>query len=289
MEAPILLEQITAYKPVISLAIEPRNAEESSKLDEALQKYLMEDPTLTVERDEDTGQVILSGMGELHLEVLMERLTREYSVKPRTGKPQVVFQESVGASAEAQEEFHRELGEVMHYGCVRLGVEPLPRGAGRVIHFEVDTTKIPQAWCDAIAEGLGDALQSGVLRGYPVQDLKLRVLDIPRREGESSPAGYRMAAAMALKSVLSAASPMLLEPIMWVEASAPDAFVGEVIGLLSAKGAKIENIIDKGGSKLVQAFAPLAQLFGFSTQLRSSTQGRASFVLKFDRFDTLGA
>jgi elongation factor G len=289
LESPILLEQITAYKPVISLAIEPRNAEESAKLDEALQKYLMEDPTLTVERDEDTGQVILSGMGELHLEVLMERLTREYGVKPRTGKPQVVYQETVTASAEAQEEFHRELGEAMHYGCVHLGVEPLPRGAGRVIHFEVDTTKIPQAWCDAIAEGLGDALQSGVLRGYPVQDLKLRVLDIPRREGESSPAGYRMAAAMALKSVLSAASPMLLEPIMWVEASAPDAFVGEVIGLLSAKGAKIENIIDKGGTKLVQAFAPLGQLFGFSTQLRSSTQGRASFVLKFDRFDTLGA
>ncbi len=287
-EAPILLEQITAYKPVISLAIEPRNAEESDKLDEALQKYLQEDPTLTVIRDEGTGQVILSGMGELHLEVLIERMGREYGLKPRTGKPQVVCQETVTASAEAQEEFHRELGEVMHYGCVRLGVEPLPRGAGRVVHFEVDTTRIPQAWCDAVSEGIDDALQSGVLRGYPVQDVKVRVLDMPRREGESSPAAYRMAAAMALKSVLAAASPLLLEPIMWLEASAPDAFVGEVVGLLGSKNAKIENIIDKGGIKIIQAYAPLGQLFGFSTQLRSGTQGRASFMMKFAKFDIRG-
>lgn len=284
---PILLEQITSYTPVISLAIEPRNAEESDKLDEAMQKYLMEDPTLTVGRDEGTGQVILSGMGELHLEVLIERLGREYSLKPRTGKPQVVYQESVSAAAEAQEEFHRELGEVMHYGCVRLGVEPLPRSSGRVVQFEVDMTRLPQAWSDAVAEGLDDALQSGVLRGYPVQDIKVRVLDMPRREGESSAAGYRMAAAMALKSVLAAAKPVLLEPIMWLEASAPDAFVGEVVGLLSQKGAKIENIVDKGGVKIIQSFAPLRQMFGFSTFLRSATQGRASFTMKFAKFDTI--
>ncbi len=286
-DAPILLEQITAYKPVISIAIEPRNADESDKLDEVLEKYLLEDPTLAVARDEETGQVILSGMGELHLEVLLERMAREHGLKPRTGKPQVVYQETVAASAEAQEEFHRELGEVMHHGCVRLAVEPLARGAGRVVQFELDTTRLNQAWCDAVSEGLADALQSGVLRGYPVQDVKVRVLDMPRREGESSPAGYRMAAAMALKSVLAAASPQLLEPIMWVEISAPDAFVGEVIGLLGSKGAKVENIADKGGSKLVQALAPLGQLFGFSTYLRSATQGRASFVMKFSRFDSL--
>lgn len=287
-EAPILLEQITAYKPVISLAIEPRNAEESDKLDEALQKYLLEDPTLAVVRDEGTGQVILSGMGELHLEVLIERMGREYGLKPRTGKPQVVYQETATAAAEAQEEFHRELGEVMHYGCVRLAVEPLPRGSGRVVHFEVDATRIPQAWCDAVAEGLDDAMQSGVLRGYPVQDVKVRVLDMPRREGESSPAAYRMAAAMAFKSALAAASPLLLEPIMWLEASAPDAFVGEVVGLLGSKNAKIENIIDKGAIKIIQAYAPLGQLFGFSTQLRSGTQGRASFMMKFAKFDIRG-
>ncbi len=286
-DGPILLEQIAAYKPVISLAIEPRNAEESDKLDEVLQRYLLEDPTLTVVRDAETNQVILSGMGELHLEVLLERMAREHTLKPRTGKPQVVFQETVTSRAEASEEFHRELGEVMHFGAVRLAIEPLPRGQGRVVLFEVDTTQMPQAWSEAVHEGLSDGLQCGVLGGYPVQDVKIRVLGMPRKEGESSPAGYRMAAAMTLRSVLAEASPMLLEPIMWLEVNAPDAFVGEVVGLLGAKGAKIENIIDRGGQKIVQAFAALRQMFGFSTALRSSTQGRASFVMKFARFDVL--
>jgi len=286
-EDPILLEQIADYKPVLSLAIEPRNAEEADKLDEVLQRYLLEDPTLTVLRDADTGQVVLSGMGELHLEVLLERMAREHGLKPRTGKPQVVYQETVTARAEAQEEFHRELGEVLHHGAVCLAVEPLPRGQGRVVQFELDRSQYPQAWTDAVNEGLNDGLACGVIGGYPVQDVRLRVLDMPRREGESSAAGYRMAAAMTLKRALAEASPMLLEPIMWVEASAPDAFVGEVVGLLGAKGAKIENIQDRGGTKLVQAFAALRQMFGFSTELRSATQGRASFVMKFAKFDVL--
>lgn len=284
---PIVLEQIADYKPVISLAIEPRNAEEGEKLDEVLQRYLMEDPTLAVLRDEETGQVVLSGMGELHLEVLLERMAREHGLKPRTGKPQVVHQETVMASAEVLEEFHRELGEVMHHGAVRLGIEPRPRGQGRKLQFELDRTRYPQTWLDAVAEGLTDGLACGVLGGYPVQDVRLRVLDMPRREGESSPAGYRMAAAMALKRALAEASPMLLEPIMWVELNVPDAFVGEVIGLLGSKGAKVENILDRGGQKLVQAHAALRQMFGFSTYLRSATQGRASFVMKFAKFDVL--
>jgi len=284
---PILLEQIAAYKPVISLAIEPRNAEELDKLGEVLERYLLEDPTLTVLRDVETNQVILSGMGELHLEVLLERMAREHNLRPRTGKPQVVFQETVGRAAEASEEFHRELGEVMHYGAVRLAIEPLPRGEGRSVLFEVDTTRLPQAWIEAVHEGVMDGLQCGVLGGYPVQDVKIRVLDLPRKEGESSPAGYRMAAALTLRTVLAEAAPLLLEPIMWLEVSAPDAFVGEVVGLLGAKGAKIENILDRGGLKIVQAFAALRQMFGFSTAVRSATQGRASFIMKFARFDVL--
>jgi len=226
-------------------------------------------------------------MGELHLEVLLERMAREHGLKPRTGKPQVVYQETVTASAEAQEEFQRELGEVMHHGAVRLGIDPLPRGQGRVVQFELDLSRFPQAWSDAVAEGLTDGLACGVLGGYPVQDVRLRVLDLPRREGESSAAGYRMAAAMALKRVLAEASPMLLEPIMWVELNVPDAFVGEVVGLLGSKGAKIENIQDRGGQKLIHAFSALRQMFGFSTYLRSATQGRASFVMKFAKFDVL--
>ncbi|MDP2848036.1 MAG: elongation factor G [Humidesulfovibrio sp.] len=284
---PILLEQIADYKPVISLAIEPKNADEADKLDEVMQRYLMEDPTLSVVRDAETGQVVLSGMGELHLEVLLERMAREHGLKPRTGKPQVVYQETVVGKAEAEEVFHRELGEVMHYGAVRLAIEPLPRGQGRVVQFELDRSQFPQAWTDAVNEGLTDGLACGVLGGYPVQDVRLRVLDLPRREGESSAAGYRMAAAMTLKRVLADAPSMLLEPIMWVEVGVPDAFVGEVIGLLGAKGAKVENIQDRGGQKLVQAYSALRQMFGFSTDLRSATQGRASFVMKFAKFDVL--
>lgn len=286
-EAPLILEQIAGYKPVISLAIEPRNSEEGEKLDEVLEKFLLEDPTLDVVRDEDTGQVILSGMGELHLEVILERLRREYGLSPRTGKPQVVYQETVSATGEAEGVFHRELGEDMHYGCVRLSVEPRTRDKGRDVVFEVDTTTWPTAWIDAVADGLNDGLQSGVIKGYPVQDVRVRVLELQRRDGESSPAGYRMAAAMALKKALEAAKPLLLEPIMWIEVNVPDDFVGEVIGLLGSKGAKIENLVDRGGVKTVQALAALASMFGFSTEVRSATQGRAGFVMKFARFDVL--
>ncbi len=285
--APVLLESIADYKPVISLAIEPRNSEEADKLDEVLEKYLMEDPTLAVKRDEETGQIILSGMGELHLEVVLERMGREYNLAPRAGKPQVVYQESIAGKAEAFEEFHRELGDVMHYGGVKLAVEPLPRDTGRDIVFELDVQGVPAAFEEAVSDGVTDAMQSGVLRGYPVQDVRVRILEMRRREGESSPAGYRMASAVALKKALADAMPRLLEPIMWLEIGAPDEFVGDVVGLLGSKGAKIENMFDRGGQKVVQALAPLSPLFGFSTDLRSATQGRAGFTMKFARFDVL--
>ncbi len=287
-ENPLILERIADYKPVISLAIEPRNSEESEKLDEVLEKYLMEDPTLALERDEDTDQIILSGMGELHLEVVLERLAREYGLKPRTGKPQVVYQETVSKKAEAQGEFQKELGETLHYGGVRLSVEPRERDSGRKITFEIDVAVWPENWVDAVSEGVSDGLQSGVLKGYPVQDVHVRVLDMKRIDGESSPPGYRMAAAMALKDAISKAGPLMLEPVMWVEVGVPEEFVGDVVGLLGAKGAKIENMQDSAGRKVVQALAPLGRLFGFSTDLRSATQGRAGFIMKFHRFDVLG-
>jgi elongation factor G len=286
-DAPILLETISGYRPVISLAIEPRNSEEGEKLDEALQKFLLEDPTLNVERDEDTGQAILSGMGELHLEVVLERLKREYGLSPRAGAPQVVYQETAAGSAEAEEVFHRELGEVFHFGQVKLSVVSTPRDCGRDVRFEIDVDAFPEAWTQAVAEGIEDGLQSGVLKGYPVQDVRVTVLAMARKDGESSPAGYRMASAMALRKALSEAKPVLMEPIMWLEIGAPDAFVGDVSGLLAQKGARIENLFDRSGQKIVQAFAPLRKLFGFSTELRSATQGRAGFMMKFHKFDVM--
>lgn len=284
---PILLEQIADYKPVISLAIEPRTSEEGEKLDEVLEKCLLEDPTLDLKRDEDTGQIILSGMGELHLEVVLERIRREYKLDPRAGKPQVVYQETVTAKARGEARFRRELGDMTHFGEVSLSVEPLQRGEGRDISFEVDPDQWPAAWLQAVEEGLVDCLQSGVIKGYPVQDVRVRVLGLERREGESGPVGYRMAAMMALKDALTAAVPRLLEPIMWMEISVPEEFVGDVVGLLGSKGARIENMLDRAGQKIVHGLAPLGRLFGFSTDLRSATQGRAGFVMKFFRFDVL--
>lgn len=282
---PILLESIAGYKPVISLALEPKNSEEGNKLDEALDRLLAEDPTLFLETDEESGQRILSGMGELHLEVVMERMRREYGLDPGAGKPGVVFQETITKKAEGQAEFNRELGEVMHHGFVALTVEPLERGHGSVITFEVDPVMWPKAWLDAVNHGIDDSLHSGVVQGYPVHDVQVRVTELKRQEGQSSPAGFQMAAVAAIKQALAAAKPVLLEPIMDVEISVPEEFVGEAVNLLSSKGARLENIFDRTGAKIIQALAPMRALFGFATLLRSATQGRAGLVMKFSRFD----
>lgn len=285
--APILLESIEAYKPVISLALEPRNTAEGDKLVEVLDKAVQEDPTLFFQVDEDTGQHVLSGMGELHLEVVLERLRREYNVSPRVGNPQVVFHETISVPAKGEGEFHRELGEQMHYGRVHLEVEPLRRDSGIEVQFAVDQETWPTAWLDAVAQGINDSLQSGVLKGCPVRDMKVRITGLERKEGESTPAGYHMAAVAALKQALHEARPQLLEPIMWVEISLPEEFVGDAISLLGSKGAKVENILDRAGQKTVKALAPMRSLFGFSTDLRSATQGRAGMMLTFARFDVL--
>jgi len=284
---PVVLENIEAYKPVISLALEPRNASETDKLQEVLDKMLMEDPTLALVRDEETDQLVISGMGELHLEVVLERIRREYGVDPRAGKPQVVYQETVGGTGTADGEFDRELGDVPHYGHVTVAVSPLPRAKGCEVQFEMDTTGWPQDWIQAVADGLEDGLQSGVLKGYPVQDVRVAVTAMRRDPAKSTAVGCHMAAVAALKNALAAAGPTLLEPLMAVEISVPDEFVGEVVGLLGAKGAKIDNMFDQAGQKAVQALAPLRRLFGFSTELRSATQGRAGMMMKFARFDVL--
>ncbi|EFL53217.1 translation elongation factor G [Solidesulfovibrio fructosivorans JJ]] len=284
---PIVLESIAGYKPVISLALEPRNAEESDRLKEVLDKLLQEDPTLTLVHDADTDQMILSGMGELHLDVVLERVRREYGVSPRAGKPQVVYQETVAAEGVGEGLFDRELGDKRQHGQVTLAVSPLPRGTGRDIAFAIDTQPYSQAWITAMEEGLADGLQSGPIKGYPVQDVRVRVTGVGTVEGATSAVGCRLAASQALKAALSAAKPALLEPIMDLEISVPDAFVGDVIGLLGSKGAKIENMIDRGGHKLVAALAPLRQMFGFTTELRSATQGRAAMTMRFSKFDLL--
>jgi len=284
---PLILEQISKYKPVISLALEPRNSSEEEKLLEALEKLLQEDPTLSLHRDEDTEQIILSGMGELHLEVVLERLRRENKVELRSGKPQVVYRETIGSSARTEDEFHRELGEKMHYGKVQLEVEPLARHKNNQVQMEMNTDGWPQAWINAVYQAVEDGLQSGVIKGYPVQGVRVRIIGMQRLQDASSDVGYHMAAGSALKKALSQAHPLLMEPIMMVEMVAPEEFVGDVVSLIGSKGGKIENMYDRGGGKVVQALAPLRRLFGFSTELRSVSQGRGNFIMRFERFDVL--
>jgi elongation factor G len=286
-EHPLILEQIERYKPVISLALEPRNASEEEKLLEGMERLLQEDPTLFLERDQDTEQLILSGMGELHLEVVLERLRREHRVELRSGKPQVVYQETVSGTGSGEAEFNKELGEQHHQGYVRVAVEKRPRSAGNEVFFEMDATSWNREWADAAVQGVSDGLQSGVLKGYPVQDVRVAIQEMRRFEGRSSPVAYHAAAMQALRKALSEAGPVLMEPLMWVEVYVPEEFVGEAIALLGSKGSKIENMFDRHGQKVVQARTPLRQLFGFSTRLRSATQGRAGLMMRFDRFDVL--
>lgn len=286
-DASLILEHIEGYKPVISLALEPRNSAEADKLEEVLQKMLLEDPTLETRRDEGTDQLIISGMGELHLEVVLDRIRREYGVDPRAGRPQVVYQETASTEGAGSGEFDRELGDVEHYGWAGVSLTPRARDKGCDVVFGFDTVGWPADWIQAAADGVEDSLQSGVLKGYPVADVRVTITEL-RRGANSSPVGYRMAAAVAVKQALAACGPVLLEPIMMVEIGVPEAFVGEVIGLLSAKGAKIDNVFDHAGQKVVQALTPLRQLFGFSTALRSATQGRAGLIMQFARFDVLG-
>ncbi len=289
----VLLEPIAVYQPVITLALEARNADESKILDEALTRFSAEDPTLSVGLDEASGHRYVSGMGELHLDVLLERVCREYGIAPRAGNPQVVLRETIRRPASAQGEFDRELGKERHYGNVSVHVGPRERGAGNRICFGSFLNEPSKAWpkvwskalLDATEQGLADCLQSGALTAYPVQDVDVEVTSLIGREGLSSPAGHHMAAGIALRDALAAASPVALEPIMAVEISVPETYLGPALSLFGACGGKVENLGERAGQKLMQGLAPMRQLFGFSTSLRSATQGRAGLVMKFEKFD----
>ena len=283
---PVLLENIDAYTPVISLALEPKNTEEGKKLDEALTRFCVEDPTFRVTLDEDSGQRLISGMGELHLEVLLDRMKREHGLSPRAGNPQVLYHETIRKTANAEGEFDRELGGQRHYGCVRVDVAPLERGSGNAISLPGEESADGRArqLHETLGQGLADALQCGPL-GYAVEDVAVTASFCPGKEEGMTGPGCRMAAAMALKSALQEAAPALLEPIMDVEVAVPEPMVGAVISLLQTRGGKVERIDDEAGQKMVRAFAPMRGLFGFSTALRSATQGRAGMVMRFARLD----
>jgi elongation factor G len=285
IEHPVLLENIEVYEPVISVAVEPKTHADQEKMDEVLQKFMAEDPTLIVRKDEDTGQTILSGMGELHLEIITSRMQREFNTNVNVGKPQVVYREAIAGQAEATALFDKEIAGQKLFGKVSLTVSPLPRGTGNQFISKISEKELPQVFIDAARKGAMESLESGSLMGYPVVDVEVTLESVQHKESLSTELAYTVSASMASREALTRAEPFLLEPIMDVDVFVPEAFMGEVIGDLNARSGKIESIDHKMGSQIVEATVPLSRMFGYSTSLRSATQGRGTFTMQFSHFD----
>jgi elongation factor G len=286
---PILLERIDASNPVISIAIEPKNQPARKKLDFALAKMVEEDPTFKVREDEDTGQTLISGMGELHLEIIVDRLRREYGVEASVGRPQVVFRETITVAAEGSVTFERELKDATLYGQVSCRVAPRKRGQGvRVVAELKDGVELPKAILEAALGGLEEAAQVGI-DGFPLDDVEATLLSVEYRDDSQPEVGVKVAAGEAFRQAVAKASPVRLEPIMDVDVVTPEEHVGAVIGDLRRRRAQIDDLSTRGELSLARAQVPLRQMFGYSTDLRSLTQGRASFAMEFRAYDSLEA
>jgi elongation factor G len=283
-EAPIILEPIDSYVPVMSLAIEPQTRDDQEKLDAALNRLLEEDPSVRVQMDEDTGQTILSGMGELHLEVLIHRLERDFNTRVTAGRPQVVHRETINKTGSATGVFDRELGGKRHYGAVKVKVAPLARGTGNQVVLRLPAEHPGTAYGPVLEEAIQGALLAGAAYGHPVVDVLVELEEVEVKEGLASEMAFRVAAMQAVKQACLEAQPALMEPIMRVEIIVPNEFMGEVIGDFNARRGKIEKLESKGSTRVVTGLAPLSGMFGYSTELRSATQGRGTFTMQFDHF-----
>jgi len=282
---PIMLEQIEFYEPVISQAIEAKTPADQEKLTASLAKLIEEDPTLRVKYDDETAQTVISGMGELHLEIIVDRLKREFNAYVNVGKPRVVYRETIQKHVEAEGVFEKELGEKKHFGHVRLSLAPRKRGSGNEIINKLADTIIPAEIQGAIEEGVREALMSGVLGGYPVIDVEVKIIGGSFKEGESSLPGSKIAAASAFRDGCNQADPVMLEPIMLVDIITPSEFMGDVIGDINARRGEIQAINPKSMVSEIKAKVPLKAMFGYSTDLRSATQGRAVFSMIFSEYD----
>ncbi len=282
---PVLLEKMEFYEPVISIAVEPKTHSDQEKLDEVLSKYVAEDPTLRVTTDEDTGQTILSGMGELHLEIIISRMLREFKTSVNVGKPQVVYRETVASEVSASVAFDREVSGQSHFGEVRITLRPLERGAGNKFTSELPEGAFPEEFLPDVEKGVMDCFESGPIMGYPVMDVEAVLTGGSFKEGSATSLAYSVSASMTCRKGLADAAPFLLEPIMDVEIFVPDLFMGDVIGDINARGGKIESINPKMGIQEIAATVPLSKMFGYSTSLRSATQGRGTFTMQFSHFD----
>jgi len=287
--APIVLERMTFPDPVISVAIEPRTKADQDKLATALQRLAEEDPTFRVSSDEETGQTLIAGMGELHLEIIVDRLQREFSVDGNVGRPQVAYRETITSPAEKiQGRFVRQTGGSGQYGDVTINLYP-NHAEGYVFEDKIVGGKIPKEYIPAVNQGIQEAMSSGIIAGYPVVDIKIELVDGSYHDVDSSERAFKIAGSMAFKEGMRRAKPKLLEPVMAVEVVTPDEYLGDVIGNLNGRRGRVEHLEPIGGSQSVKASVPLSEMFGYATDLRSMSQGRATFSMQFDRYEEVPA
>jgi elongation factor G len=286
---PIVLESIEFPMPVIQLAVEPRTKADQEKLGMAIQKLAQEDPTFRVATDPETGQTILSGMGELHLEIIVDRMMREFGVAANVGKPQVAYRETVRKSSEAEGRHIKQSGGRGQYGVVKIRMEPLPTGSGFEFVNDVYGGAIPKEYIGPVEAGMKEALEGGILAGYPMSDLKVTLYDGSYHDVDSSEMAFKIAGSLAVKEAARRAKPVLLEPIMAVEVVVPEEYMGDVIGDLNSRRGRIEGMELRGTSQIIKAHVPLSEMFGYATDLRSRTQGRGSFTMHFGKYEEVPA
>jgi elongation factor G len=285
VNAPVQLESMTFPAPVISVAIEPRTKSDQDRLGEALARLSEEDPTFQVRTDDETGQTIISGMGELHLEVIVDRLLREFKVEANVGRPQVAYRETIKRRVEKVDaKFKRQTGGSGMYGHVVVNLEPLAPGGGFEFVDRVRGGNVPREYIPAVEKGMRDALEGGILAGYPLVDVRATLIDGSSHAVDSNEMAFRIAGSMALKDAAKVAGVKILEPIMELEIVTPENYMGDVIGDLSSRRGKVESMDSRGHARVVTALVPLAEMFGYATDLRSRTQGRANYSMQFHSY-----
>jgi len=281
----VILEAMEFPEPVISVAIEPKTKAAQEKLSQALAKLGQEDPSFRVTFNEETSQTLISGMGELHLDIIVDRLLREFKVEANVGKPQVAYRETLRKPASANTKFVRQSGGRGQYGHVVMEFEPLEMGSGFVFENKVVGGTVPREYIPAVEKGIREALDSGILAGYPVVDVKARLIDGSYHEVDSSEIAFKVAASMAFKEAAGKASAVLLEPVMSVEVVTPEEYMGDVIGDLNSRRGRIESMMPRLTVQVIKATVPLSEMFGYATDLRSRSQGRATYTMQFDHYE----
>ena len=281
----VILERMDFPEPVISVAVEPKTKADQEKMAIALQKLAQEDPSFRVSTDEESGQTIISGMGELHLEIIVDRMLREFKVDAEVGQPQVAYRETIRKTVEQEYKYAKQSGGRGQYGHVFLRIEPLPAASGFEFVNDIKGGVVPKEYIPAVEKGCKEALQSGVLAGYPVEDVKVTLFDGSYHEVDSSEMAFKLAASMGFKEGARKAGAVILEPMMKVEVETPEEYMGDVIGDLNKRRGQVNSMDDRNGVKIIAAYCPLAQMFGYSTDLRSMTQGRATYSMEFDHYE----